>query len=431
MLFAMSKQTSHHLCEGCAVLSQHISELEQRISILHRIRKDEDELDSMLAITHQATLTGMESTLPWNGTVTMDVQPVFSRPSSCSTPLPAGADTWAVMSKPGRARNVPNAVSCPILELRNKYEVLAGEMAHTPDVCGPYSELGSTSAQRRRLLRDAVISRRVGGLSSPERLEAPMDAAAVPAADAVSTVGALLAAGAVPAADTISAADAVPAGNAAPVLDADAVPAVVANPGSMRGADLSGEHSAAAEEQIRAVPVVSPVVSDTLIIGDSIIRYVSVKGCETRCFPGATVEDMNTMIPRLLPDASLDSLVVHVGANNVKAGASELLKEDFSKLFDTLWETGKNVTISGPLPCLNRGDMKYSRLRQLHLWLKGCCWYWGIPYVDNFTLFSDRYDLYNRDGVHLNSVGAKLLSRNILDALQSLLYEKNLCIPVN
>ena len=87
---------------------------------------------------------------------------------------------------------------------------------------------------------------------------------------------------------------------------------------------------------------------------------------------------------------------------------------------DTLWETSKTIAISGPLPCLNRGDMKYSRLRQLHSWLKEKCWYWNIPYIDNFTLFSNRYDLFNRDGVHLNRLGAKLLSVNIADTVQVL-----------
>ena len=163
-----------------------------------------------------------------------------------------------------------------------------------------------------------------------------------------------------------------------------------------------------------------PTVSNTLIIGDSIVRYVSVKGCETRCFPGTKVDDMNIIIPSLLSEEGHESLVVHVGVNDTKAGTSELIKEDFKRLLDTLWETGKTIAISGPLPCLNRGDMKYSRLRQLHSWLKECCWFWNIPYINNFTLFSNRHDLFNRDGVHLNRLGAKLLSVNISDTVRTL-----------
>lgn len=95
---------------------------------------------------------------------------------------------------------------------------------------------------------------------------------------------------------------------------------------------------------------VSPVVCNTLIIGDSIVHQVSVKNCETRCHSGATVEDINYMLPRPLPTVPhVESLVIHVGANYVKAGKTKQLKSDFSHLLTTLWESGKNFSISGPV----------------------------------------------------------------------------------
>lgn len=197
-----------------------------------------------------------------------------------------------------------------------------------------------------------------------------------------------------------------------------------------RFVEVGVAHSPVVSTVAAAVPVCdTPVVAsapvcDTLIIGDSIVRHVSVKNCETRCHPRSKVADIEYMLPCLLPDLShVESLVVHVGTNDTKAETSELLKSDYSDLIECLMWTRKNFIISGPLPCINRGDMTYSRLHQLHIWLKGYCSYWNIPYVDNFLLFSNRYELFNRDGLHLNRDGAKLLSSNILYVLESLRWE--------
>ena len=50
-------------CDGCARLSQKISELEGRISVLYQIKDDEDLLDSLLATT-QAISTRLDGSLP-------------------------------------------------------------------------------------------------------------------------------------------------------------------------------------------------------------------------------------------------------------------------------------------------------------------------------------------------------------------------------
>ncbi|KAG9273559.1 hypothetical protein AMEX_G12727 [Astyanax mexicanus] len=50
-------------CSSCLWLSQKVSELEGRISVLHQIRDDEDLLDSMLA-TSQTISAGLDGSLP-------------------------------------------------------------------------------------------------------------------------------------------------------------------------------------------------------------------------------------------------------------------------------------------------------------------------------------------------------------------------------
>ena len=58
-------------------------------------------------------------------------------------------------------------------------------------------------------------------------------------------------------------------------------------------------------------------------------------------------------------------------------------------------------------------------MRDLHIWLKGYCCNLSIPYVDNYTLFTDRGGAFAWDGrlggdrLHLNRAGAGMLSRAI------------------
>ncbi|TWW74414.1 hypothetical protein D4764_14G0004170 [Takifugu flavidus] len=110
---------------------------------------------------------------------------------------------------------------------------------------------------------------------------------------------------------------------------------------------------------------------------------------------------------------SASTLVLEAGINNLKFQQSEVLKQDFIFLVDRLLDTGKRLIISGPLPPPRYGDVVTSRLRQLHLWLKGYCLGNSIPFVDNFAAFLNRPHLFKRDGLHPNHEGSRLLSLNI------------------
>lgn len=67
-----------------------------------------------------------------------------------------------------------------------------------------------------------------------------------------------------------------------------------------------------------------------LVMGDSNVCHVTVPGAVTRCHPGALVSDISHMLPRVLDQTpSLQPVVLHVGANNIKQQQSELLKREF------------------------------------------------------------------------------------------------------
>ncbi len=106
----------------------------------------------------------------------------------------------------------------------------------------------------------------------------------------------------------------------------------------------------------------------TLILGDSIIRNISRRTTTTCCFPQATVSDVNKELRNILmKHKTANRVIIHVGKNDNRKEQSELLKKDFSELFETLKRLEVQSFISGPLPA--SGTNMFSRLLGLNTWL--------------------------------------------------------------
>ncbi len=87
----------------------------------------------------------------------------------------------------------------------------------------------------------------------------------------------------------------------------------------------------------------------TLIMGDSIIRNFSSRTTMTCCFPQATVSDVNKELRNILMKHKTANLVIiHLEKNDIRKEQSELLKKDFTELFETLQRLEVQSFISGP-----------------------------------------------------------------------------------
>ncbi|KAK0147428.1 Zinc finger MYM-type protein 1 [Merluccius polli] len=116
------------------------------------------------------------------------------------------------------------------------------------------------------------------------------------------------------------------------------------------------------------------VAPTTLVIGDSIVRHVRMRGAFTMAFPGATVADITGKIPDILssyPQAR--RIIIHAGANDIARQQSELLKQGFINLFNSVSQSQVTVFISGPTPTCGRGIGSFSRLLSLNTWLSSVC----------------------------------------------------------
>ncbi|KAL7389827.1 hypothetical protein ABVT39_010506 [Epinephelus coioides] len=114
-----------------------------------------------------------------------------------------------------------------------------------------------------------------------------------------------------------------------------------------------------------------------LVIRTSMVRHVEVHNGRTFCHPGARVTEVASSALQLTArHSSASTLVLEVSINDLRNQQSEVLKQDFISLVERL-------IISGLLPPPRYGDITTSRLRQLHLWLKG---YLAWPKVSLFHM---------------------------------------------
>ncbi|XP_063042848.1 uncharacterized protein LOC134437282 isoform X2 [Engraulis encrasicolus] len=167
-----------------------------------------------------------------------------------------------------------------------------------------------------------------------------------------------------------------------------------------------------------------PRRTSTVLIGSSMVRHVTLRNAQTWCLPGALVADVQSNVPDALSQyPTATTLIVHAGSNDIRLQQSKKLESDFLSLINTLRSTGKKYAISGPIPSVCFSAFQFSRIRQLHVWLMRHCRQEAIPYVDNFSAFWNRRNLFARDGRHLNRSGARLLATNLeltLEAHRSL-----------
>lgn len=112
-------------------------------------------------------------------------------------------------------------------------------------------------------------------------------------------------------------------------------------------------------------------------------------------------------LPSLLEQyPSASTVILHVGSKDIKTQQSEKLKKDFMSLIDTLLDSRAQCVISGAMSSPCWGDVKFSCVLNLHIWLKGYCRSLGIPIVDNFTTTLKSIVVkYAFDGLYPNWTG--------------------------
>lgn len=367
----MLSQLLSQTCSSCLTLSQKIAELEGRITILHQIKEDENLLDSLVAATPSASKSkapvGLETTVPWFGSPTGSAEGdpwemLGAKPKTLACSTPHTQEPWSfVLAGKRKGRRTSRPPQVVGLQLSNKFQPLAPGPPRSPSIYPSTAQVGSNGVTTFTASPHSI---------HPQQLIRSKKSH------------------------------------------------IIMHRSQVRQQPPRERHIT--RERPLRQPSLNSSPPSVLLVGSSMVRHVTLPKAETLCFPGARVLDINSKLPSVLSEyPSAATVVVHVGSNDTSLQQSERLKDDFKTLIDTLLTSGKQCTISGPLPSPRYGNMKFSRIRQLHIWLKGYCSSLGIPFVDNFSTFRQRPNLFGWDGIHLNRVGSQLLALNMDLALLS------------
>ncbi|KAK0132998.1 hypothetical protein N1851_031636 [Merluccius polli] len=369
----MTLLTSPSGCKSCVNLSQKISVLEQRIATLYKIQEAERNLDTIIfgPVQTSANSPGeLATTAPYHADAD------FS-PATASTP-PAVA---ALAAPPVPAPDaIPEGswLRCGAKPKAPVCSTPSHTVAHQPWVV-----VGNTK-KRGRLSFHPLHQGKVGCDSPPSSPPAPdlclhnrftvLDDKEFPPLTGsshcsprrkrpVSSTGCAIPAGSRPPVrpTTLRKAAALSFTPRSSLHTSDAYthqasrprvspPSIWASTGSSSARPSAGDSRSEGSPGIPPVGGSGPRSGPTtIIIGDSIIRHVKTKSGKTLCFPGGTVNDITEKVRNVLEaHPSVNTMVVHVGTNDIPRQQSEILKHDFIQLLNILKEARVRTFISGP-----------------------------------------------------------------------------------
>ncbi|XP_059824367.1 hydroxyacid oxidase 2 isoform X1 [Hypanus sabinus] len=155
-----------------------------------------------------------------------------------------------------------------------------------------------------------------------------------------------------------------------------------------------------------------------IVLGDSIVRGADRRFCgadrESRmvcCLPGARVWDISDRVQAILESEGMNpDVVVHVGTNDVGKVSEGVLLREFRELGVKLKGRTSRVTISGLLPVPHVSEAKNRMIMHINTRLRAWCRKEGFRFLDNWSLFQGHWDLFQRDGLHLNRRGTNILA---------------------
>uniref|UniRef100_A0A3Q2EBE6 SGNH hydrolase-type esterase domain-containing protein n=1 Tax=Cyprinodon variegatus TaxID=28743 RepID=A0A3Q2EBE6_CYPVA len=148
---------------------------------------------------------------------------------------------------------------------------------------------------------------------------------------------------------------------------------------------------------------------ETLIIGDSTVKdvqWLCGKNTKVLCFPKDMVGDIQERFLKTLAGyPTVRNIVLHTGLNDVSKQQSEALNRDFTELIKTVRSLDAAVFISGPVPTIRGGDLRFSRLLALNDWLLSACANNNLHFINNFRIFWEQRHLFRANDLNLNRSG--------------------------
>eukprot|EP00061_Rhincodon_typus_P007380 g29027.t1 len=137
------------------------------------------------------------------------------------------------------------------------------------------------------------------------------------------------------------------------------------------------------------------------------------------CLPGARIRNASDQDYRILKgEGEQPEVMVHIGTNDIARKRDEVLKSEYRELGWKLKDRMSRIVISGLLLVPQASEARNREQVQLNMWLQGWCRKEGFRYVKYWDTFWGRWDLYRKEGLHLNWRATNILGRRFPRALR-------------
>jgi len=128
------------------------------------------------------------------------------------------------------------------------------------------------------------------------------------------------------------------------------------------------------------------------------------------CLPGARARDVLGRVFGILKgEGEQPQLVVHIGTNVIGRNSDWNVRQVSRQLGWKLRARTNRVLFSGLLHVPRDSEMRNRETEQLNTRLQEWCRREGFRYLDNWSSFWGRWDLYKRNGLHLNQRDTNIL----------------------
>ena len=166
--------------------------------------------------------------------------------------------------------------------------------------------------------------------------------------------------------------------------------------------------------------------TSTIYVGDSIVRKTDRrlgKGKDVVvCLPGARIEHVTERVEKIVGRGKGGTILVHVGTNNAdKEGTTAIVKKYRDLLKRTKQARVAQIILSGILPVIGSRNQGYrnSRRMSINRLVQQLCKEEDVGFVDLWSSFVAKEEMYMRDGLHLSGKGAGVFADGLKQAVES------------
>ena len=158
--------------------------------------------------------------------------------------------------------------------------------------------------------------------------------------------------------------------------------------------------------------------SDVIFIGDENIKDVHLnrvanpfKIARTRACVADLAETADFFMQSL--DFEAKAIILHVPTVEIKETKSEKLRSSYVNNIKYLQERCINFSLSGPIPYPSMSNESFSRVCAINRWLANMSRKMGFHFIDNFSNFWGKRQLFEQNSNRLNILGQTTLLYNI------------------